>query len=106
MKLKIKKGDTVIVIAGNNKGASGRVLQVHPSTMQVLVEGVNLRSKAVRPSPKYPNGGIVKLELPIAYSNVQLADKSGKPTRVLSVRTTVANKTTRKRIAKTTQEEL
>ncbi|MEN9281744.1 MAG: hypothetical protein RL594_679 [Bacteroidota bacterium] len=75
MKLKIKKGDEVVVIAGKNRGARGRVLVVHPSTMRVLVEGVNIRKKAVRPSPKYPNGGIIELEGPIHYSNVQLADK-------------------------------
>ncbi|MBK6290811.1 MAG: 50S ribosomal protein L24 [Ignavibacteria bacterium] len=106
MKLKIKKGDTVIVIAGNNKGAKGRVLMVYPTTMQVLVEGVNLRSKAVRPSPKHPNGGIVKMEAPVHFSNVQLVDKNGKPTRVTRVRTVSGDKTIVKRIAKTTQEEL
>jgi len=106
MKLKIKKGDTVIVIAGNSKGATGRVLQVYPTTMRVLVEGVNLRSKAVRASPKYPNGGIVKLEAAVHYSNVQLVDKNGKATRIGSDRSTVGDKTIVKRIAKTTQEEL
>jgi large subunit ribosomal protein L24 len=106
MKLKIKKGDTVKVIAGNNKGATGRVLQVHPTTMQVLVEGVNLRSKAVRPSQEHPNGGIIKLEAPIHYSNVQLVDKNGKPTRVGRTRTTSGDKTVVKRVAKTTNEEL
>lgn len=106
MKLKIKKGDTVKVIAGNNKGATGRVLQVYPSTMQVLVEGVNLRSKAVRPSQDHPNGGIIKMEAPVHYSNVQLVDKNGKPTRVTRVRTTTGDKTVVKRIAKTTNEEL
>ncbi len=106
MKLKIKKGDTVVVIAGNNKGATGRVLQVLPATMQVLVEGVNLRSKAVRPSQQHPNGGIIKMEVPIHYSNVQLADKNGKPTRITRVRSVVGEKNVVKRIAKTTQEEL
>lgn len=106
MKLKIKKGDTIKVIAGNSKGATGRVLQVLPTKMQVLVEGVNLRSKAVRASQQHPNGGIIKMEVPVHYSNVQLVDKNGKPTRVQRVRTTVGEKTVVKRIAKTTQEEL
>jgi len=75
MKLKIKKGDEVEVIAGKNKGARGRVLMVQPTAMRILVEGVNIRKKAVRPSPKHPNGGIVEMEGPIHYSNVQHADK-------------------------------
>ena len=82
MKLKIKKGDEVVVIAGKNKGARGRVLMVQPTAMRILVEGVNIRKKAVRPSPKYPNGGIVEMEGPIHYSNVQHADKyDAKPNR-------------------------
>lgn len=75
MKLKIKKGDEVVVIAGKNRGARGRVLVVQPTQMRILVEGVNIRKKAVRPSPKYPNGGIIEMEGPIHYSNVQLAEK-------------------------------
>lgn len=75
MKLKIKKGDEVVVIAGKNRGARGRVLLVQPTAMRILVEGVNIRKKAVRPSPKYPNGGIIEMEGPIHYSNVQLAEK-------------------------------
>jgi large subunit ribosomal protein L24 len=75
MKLKIKKGDDVVVITGMNRGDRGRVLMVMPTTMRVLVEGVNLQKKAVRPSPKHPNGGIIEMEGPIHYSNVQLAEK-------------------------------
>jgi large subunit ribosomal protein L24 len=107
MKLKIKKGDTVVVIAGNSKGQTGRVLQVDPSTMKVLVEGVNVRKKAVRPSQKNPNGGIVSMEMPVHYSNVMLTDKSGKATRVrMDVTTDASGKRTVKRVAKTTNEEL
>lgn len=102
MKLKIKKGDTVKVIAGNNKGSVGRVLQINPTGMRVLVEGVNLRSKAVRPSQTNPNGGIVKQESAVHYSNVQLVDKNGKATRVKTERTESGSK----RIAKTTNEAL
>lgn len=106
MKLKIKKGDTVQVIAGNSKGETGRVLQVNPEKMLVLVEGVNMRSKAVRPSQQHPNGGIIKMEAPVHYSNVMLVDKSGKPTRIRHERVTANGKTTVKRIAVTTKEEL
>ncbi len=105
-KLNIKKGDTVKVIAGNSKGETGRVLQVMPSKMMVLVEGVNLRSKAVRPSQRHPNGGIVKQEAPVHYSNVMLVDKAGNPTRVRRQRTTENGKSVTKRIAVTTGEEL
>ncbi len=106
MKLKIKKGDTVKVIAGNNKGETGRVLMVNPNKMTVLVEGVNLRSKAQRPSQQYPNGGIHQQEAPIHYSNVMLVDKNGDTTRVRYERTVSGEKKVVKRIAKTTNEEL
>ncbi|MBN9398653.1 MAG: 50S ribosomal protein L24 ['Candidatus Kapabacteria' thiocyanatum] len=107
MKLKIKKGDTVKVIAGNDNGKTGRVLMVFPDQMKVLVEGVNIRSKAVRPSQSNPNGGIVKQEVPIHYSNVMLVDKNGKPTRTRIERTAApGGKATVKRVAKTTNEEL
>lgn len=104
MKLKIKKGDEVVVIAGKNRGARGRVLLVQPSAMRILVEGVNIRKKAVRPSPKYPNGGIIEMEGPIHYSNVQLADKVDSSSR----RNTAAKpaaKTKAKSKAKAASEE-
>ncbi len=81
MKLKIKKGDTVIVIAGNDKGKTGRVIAVYPKKMRVLVEGVNVRKKHMRPSPAYPQGGIISKEMPIHYSNVMLVGPDGKPVR-------------------------
>ena len=94
-------------ISGNSKGAVGRVLEVIPDRLMVLVEGVNIRSKAVRASQKHPNGGIIKLEIPVHYSNVMLVDKNGKPTRVTTERSkTNDGKKISKRIAKTTQEEL
>jgi large subunit ribosomal protein L24 len=106
MKLNLRKGDTVVVIAGNSKGTTGRVLQVMPEEMKVLVEGVNIRSKATRPSQSNPNGGIVKMECPIHYSNVQLADKNGKPTRVRRNRTISGGKVNVQRIATKTNEEI
>ena len=106
MKLKVKKGDTVKVLSGNNKGETGRVLLVNTGTMRVTVEGVNMRSKAVRPSQQHPNGGIIKIEAPIHYSNVMLVDKNGDATKVRFERTVVNGKKNVKRIAKTTNEEL
>jgi len=82
-KFHIKKGDTVCVIAGNDKGKTGRVLEMLPKKQRAIVEGINIVSKATKPSAKYPNGGIVKVEAPIHISNLNVADpKTGKPTRV------------------------
>jgi large subunit ribosomal protein L24 len=106
MALKIKRGDTVMVIAGNDKGKIGKVLAVYPREMRVLVEGVNVRKKHVRPSPKYPQGGIISKEMPIHYSNVMLVDRNGRPTRVSIRRVEREGKIVRVRIAKTTGEEI
>ena len=81
-KLKIKKGDQVVVLAGKDKGSKGEVLKVMPKEARVIVGGVNLVTKHNRPS-QVSAGGIVKQEASIHVSNVALADpKSGKPTRV------------------------
>lgn len=83
MKLKIKKGDTVKVIAGNDKGDTlRRVLAVYPDKMKVLVEGVNVRKKHSRPTQMNPKGGIISKEMPVHYSNVMLVDSSKKATRI------------------------
>ena len=82
-KLHIKKGDTVYVKAGNDKGKTGRVLRVLVSKNRAVVEGLNMVSKSAKPSAKHPQGGIIKMEAPIHVSNLNLLDpKSGKPTRV------------------------
>ena len=82
-KLHIKKGDTVYVNAGDDKGKTGRVLSVLVSKGKAVVEGVNMVSNSTKPSAKHPQGGIVKMEAPINVSNLNLIDpKSGKPTRV------------------------
>ncbi len=80
-KLHIKKGDNVMVIAGNHKGQSGRVLVVDMEKKRAIVEGVNLMSKHTKPNAQNPNGGIVKQEAPVHVSNLMLIDKSGKATR-------------------------
>ena len=82
-KLHIKKGDTVIVLAGKDKGKQGNVQKVLVEDQRVIVEGINMVSKSTKPSAKNPQGGIVKQEAPIHVSNVSLIDpKSGKATRV------------------------
>ncbi len=82
-KLHIKKGDTVYVLAGEDKGRQGRVLEIQAAKNRAIVEGINIVSKSTKPSAKHPQGGIVKMEAPINISNLALIDpKSGKPTRV------------------------
>jgi large subunit ribosomal protein L24 len=82
-KFHIKKGDTVFVNAGNDKGKTGKVLEVLRDKDRVIVEGINMVSKHTKPNAKQPQGGIVKQEAGIHISNVQLLDpKSGAPTRV------------------------
>ena len=79
----IKKGDTVEIIAGEHKGATGRVMRVVPSKKQVVIEGHNRKHKHVRPSQKYPQGGRILVEQPIHISNVlPVNPKSSKGTRV------------------------
>ena len=83
VKLHIKKGDQVQVIAGDSKGQTGKVLKVEVSKQRAIVEGVNIVKKATKPNAKNPQGGIVKQEAPIHISNLQPIDpKSGKATRV------------------------
>jgi large subunit ribosomal protein L24 len=83
--MKIKKGDTVVVIAGKDKGAKGKVIQAYPERDRVLVEGVNRIKKHTRVSQNQrgaQSGGIVTQEAAIHVSNVMLVDSDGKPTRV------------------------
>jgi large subunit ribosomal protein L24 len=80
-KLHIQKGDDVMVIAGNNKGQSGRVLLVNIAENRAIFEGVNLISKNTKPNANNPKGGIVKQEAAVHFSNLMLVDKAGQPTR-------------------------
>ena len=85
MGLKVKKGDTVLVIAGKDKGARGKVIQAYPDANRVLVEGVNRIKKHTKVSTTQrgaKTGGIVTQEAPIHISNVQVVDGDNKPTRV------------------------
>ncbi len=82
-KFKIKKGDKVVVIAGNDKGKEGKVLEVLPEVSRIIVEDVAVVKKHTKPSAKNPDVGIISTEASIHISNVSLIDpKSGKPTRV------------------------
>ena len=82
-KLHIKKGDTVYVNSGDDKGKTGRVLEVFPKKERAIVEGINIISKSMKPNAKYPQGGIGKMEAPLQISKLNPLDpKTGKPTRV------------------------
>lgn len=82
-KLHIKKDDTVFVRSGEDRGKTGRVLKVLPAKNRAIVEGINVVTKATKPSAKHPQGGLVKMEAPIHISNLSVVDpKTGKPTRV------------------------
>ncbi len=83
VKIHIKKGDTVRVIAGDRKGSEGKVLEIRTKDDRAIVEGLNLVKKHTKPNAKHPQGGIVEQEAPIHLSNLQVLDpKSGTPTRV------------------------
>jgi large subunit ribosomal protein L24 len=105
--MKIHKNDMVMVIAGNARGKSGKVLKVYPEKDRLIVEGVNIIKRHTRPNQRNPQGGIVQRESPIHASNVMLLDpKSGKITRVGS-KVTVDETTNRKkrlRVARATGE--
>ncbi|BBG04635.1 large subunit ribosomal protein L24 [Pseudonocardia autotrophica] len=84
-KMKVKKGDTVLVIAGKDKGAKGKVIAAYPERQRVLVEGVNRIKKHTRISQNQrgaESGGIVTQEAAIHVSNVMVVDSDGKPTRI------------------------
>ena len=103
-KMHIKKGDTVYVLSGEDRGKQGRVLSVDATKNRAIVEGVNIVSKSTKPTAKYPQGGIVKMEAPINISNLSLIDpKSGKPTRI-GIR--VNDKGEKVRYAKESGEEI
>ena len=102
-KLKIKKEDTVIVVAGKDKGKTGKVLQVIPAKGRVLVSGVNIMKKHERPNPKNEKGGIIEREAPLNISNVMLySSKTNKGVRVGVKEKTGANV---KRVCNKTGEE-
>ncbi|MCQ2221488.1 MAG: 50S ribosomal protein L24 [Prevotella sp.] len=103
-KLHIKKDDQVIVLAGTDKGKTGKVLKVLVEKQRAIVEGVNIVKKSAKPSAKNPQGGIVEMEAPIHISNLSLIDpKSGKATRI-AIR--VKEDGSKVRIAKKSGEEI
>lgn len=103
-KLHIKKGDIVVVNAGDDKGKEGKVLSVDPEKQRAVVEGINMVKKHTKPSASNPQGGIVEKEAPIHISNLNLKDpKNGKATRIAIKVDENGNKV---RIAKKSGEEI
>ncbi len=103
-KLHIRKGDIVHVLAGEDRGKEGRVLKVLREKQRAIVEGINMVTKATKPSAQHPQGGLIKMEAPIHISNLALIDpKSGKPTRFSCRRDEKGNVI---RIAKKSGEEI
>jgi large subunit ribosomal protein L24 len=81
-KLHVKKGDTVLVIAGDDKGKKGRVIEVFNAEKRALVEGINIVSRHTKPNAQNQQGGIIKKEAPVNISNLKVVDKAGNATRV------------------------
>jgi len=105
--MKIRKNDTVTVIAGNSRGKSGKVLKVYTDAHRVIIEGVNIIKRHTRPSQKNPQGGIVQREGTLHVSNVMLLDpKTNEPTRVGSkvIKDETTGKKRRMRVAQVTGE--
>jgi len=98
--MKIHKNDNVVVIAGNDKGSTGKVLKVFPKISRIIVEGINIRKRHTKPSQKSPQGGIIEKEAPIHVSNVMLLDpKTNEATR-LGAQIILDKKTGKKRRAR------
>ena len=80
--LRIRRDDTVMVMAGKDKGKTGKVVRVFSKTNKAVIENINVVKKSVKKSDTYPQGGYVELEKPVALANLMLVDKkSSKPTR-------------------------
>lgn len=83
IKLKIKTGDKVIILSGNYKGKTGIIKKIYPKSNKVIVSGINIIKKRIRPINKSSNGNIIEKESPLHISNVSILDiKTNKPTRV------------------------
>jgi large subunit ribosomal protein L24 len=104
MGARIKRGDLVVVISGKNKGKQGKVARILVEGDRVIVEGINLVKRHVRPTPKSPQGGILEKEAPLHMCKVMPVDpKTGKPTRVRFV---IDAKGKKNRVAVKSGEEL
>jgi large subunit ribosomal protein L24 len=102
--LRIRRNDTVMVMAGKDKGKSGKVVRVMPKANKAVVENINVVKKSVKKSDTYPQGGYVELEKPVALANLMLMDKkANKPTRFI---VKVLKDGSKERIALASQETI
>jgi len=77
-KIRLKKADKVVVLAGKDKGKTGEVIATHPSLNKVTVEGINIVKKAMKPNKQYPQGGIIEITKPIDVSKVAIVEPTTK----------------------------
>ncbi|PJA95844.1 MAG: 50S ribosomal protein L24 [Ignavibacteriales bacterium CG_4_9_14_3_um_filter_34_10] len=98
--MKIKKNDTVMIIAGNAKGKTGKVLKVYPSENKLIVEGVNIKKRHTKPNQKNQQGGIVEKEAPINASNVMIIDPKTNETTRIGAKVIIDEKTSKKKIVR------
>jgi large subunit ribosomal protein L24 len=106
-KIRLKKGDTVMVRVGKDKGKTGTVLAVHPRDNKVTVEGINIVKKHQKPNREYPQGGIIELTKPILVSKVGILDPTAKkPSRIGFKLEEKAGKTVKSRVFKTSGKEI
>lgn len=102
-KIRLQKGDTVIVRSGKDKGKTGVIVATHPKENKVTVEGINVVKKHVKPNRQHPQGNIIELTKPIWVSKVAIVDDKKKPSRIGYK---VAKDGTKTRVAKTTGKEI
>ncbi|RKX26965.1 MAG: 50S ribosomal protein L24 [Candidatus Zixiibacteriota bacterium] len=103
----IKKGDTVYIRSGQDKGRTGRVLHVDKAKNRILVEGVNMRKKHQKPTEKSPQGGIITIEASINVTNVSLYSSTlGGPTKITTKIITDGGRKKRVRVCRKTGEEI
>jgi large subunit ribosomal protein L24 len=107
VKIRLKKGDTVMVRAGKDKGKTGKILAVHPRENKVTVEGINIVKKHQKPNREHPQGGIIDLTKPVWVSKVGIVDpESKKPTRIGYKLDEKDGKITKSRVYKSSGKEV
>lgn len=102
-KIRLQKGDTVMIRAGKYKGKTGKIVQTHPADNTVTVEGINIVKKHQKPNKQYPQGGIIELTKPIDVSKVGILDATKKKPSRIGYKVT---KDAKKRILKTSGKEI
>lgn len=103
-KIRLKKGDNVVVLAGKYKGKTGKIVEVSPANNTVIVEGINIVKKHVKPDKKYPQGGIIEMTKPIGVSKVAIVEPTSKKPSKIGY--TINKDGEKKRIYKRTGKEI